>query len=158
MSRNDHGISTLIIILIVSLVLAGLVAIFAVRQHQVAARPGLAAASRPVLNSEQKAYLSLLVVGDVRMSAAANFLGSTVTYLDGTVSNKGSKPVRNIELELNFVDSLNQVVLRQTVHPLADRATPLQSGESHAFRVTFEHMPADWNQSPPLMKPVFLDF
>jgi hypothetical protein len=92
------------------------------------------------------------------MSAAANFLGDTVTYLDGTVTNKGAKPVRRLEVELNFADSLNQVVLRENAHPLADRITPLQPGETRAFRVTFYHMPADWNQAPPAAKAVYVEF
>ena len=72
-----------------------------------------AAAARPALSAEQKAYLASLVFADLRMSAAANFLGDTVTYLDGTVTNQGSKPVRRLDVELNFVDTLNQVVLRE---------------------------------------------
>ena len=158
MSRNDHGISTLIIILIVSVVLAGLVAVLVLQQHHAVSRPASAGAGRPALSAEQKAYLASLVFADLRMSAAANFLGDTVTYLDGSVTNKGAKRVRRLDVELNFVDTLNQVVLRETAHPLADRATPLQPGETHAFRVTFEHMPVDWNQAPPTAKAVYVEF
>jgi hypothetical protein len=61
-------------------------------------------------------------------------------------------------VELNFVDTLNQVVLRETAHPLADRTTPLQPGETYAFRVTFDHMPADWNQAPPRAIAVYVEF
>ena len=116
------------------------------------ARPG------PAPSTEQKAYLASLTFADLRMSAAVNFLGSTVTYLDGTVTNKGAKPVRRLEVELNFVDPFNQVVLRETARPLAGHAAPLQPGETHAFRVTFDHMPADWNQAPPAVKPVYVEF
>ena len=130
MPRNDHGISTLIIILIVSVVLAGLVAVLVLQQHHAVSRPASAGAARPALSAEQKAYLASLVFADLHMSAAANFLGDTVTYLDGSVTNKGAKPVRRLDVELNFVDTLNQVVLRETAHPLADRATPLQPGET----------------------------
>ncbi len=158
MPRNDHGISTLIIIIIVSVVLAGLVAIFVLQQHQAVSRPDSADSARAALGAEQKAYLDALVFVDMHMSAAANFLGDTVTYLDGSVSNHGSKPVRRLDVELNFVDPFNQVVLRETAHPLADRATPLQPGETRAFRVTFDHMPADWNQAPPNVKPVYVEF
>ena len=158
MSRNDHGISTLIIILIVSVVLAGLVAVLVLQQHRAVSRAGSAEAGRPAPSAEQKAYLASLVFADLRMSAAVNFLGGTVTYMDGSVTNKGAKLVRRLEVELNFVDTLNQVVLRETAHPLGDRATPLQPGETHAFRVTFDHMPADWNQTPPTVKPVYLEF
>jgi hypothetical protein len=158
MSRKDHGASTSIIILIVAFILAVVVAIFVFHQHNAVSRPVSASEGRPVMSAEQKAYLPSLAFADLRMSAAVNFLGSSVTYLDGSVTNKGSKAVRRLEVELNFVDVLNQVVLRETAHPLADRATPLQPGETHAFRVTFEHMPMDWNQAPPSVRPVYVEF
>jgi hypothetical protein len=158
MPRNDHGISTITIILIVAVVLAGLVAILVFQQHRAVSRPASAEAGRPALSAEQKAYLPSLVFADFRMSAAVNFLGDTVTYLDGSVTNTGAKQVRRLDVELNFVDTLNQVVLRETAHPLADRAEPLQPGESRAFRVTFDHMPADWNQAPPTARVVYLEF
>jgi len=158
MPRNDHGISTAIIILIVSIVLAGIVAFFVLLQHRAAGGATSDHAVRLAQSAEQKAYLGSLVFTDLRMSAAANFLGGTVTYLDGSVTNTGAKPVRRLDVELNFVDTLNQVVLREDAHPLAKRATPLQPGETQAFRVTFEHMPMDWNQAPPSAKAVYVEF
>jgi hypothetical protein len=159
MPRNDHGVSTLtIIILIVSIVLAGLVAILVLHQHQEVTRPKLEVASRPPLTAEQTSYLNSFSFSDFHMSAANNFLGNTVTYLDGSITNQGAKPVRNLDVELNFVDSLNQVVLREIAHPLANRAAPLAPGETCAFRVNFEHMPVDWNQAAPSAKVVYLEF
>ena len=158
MPGNDRGPSTSIIIAVVALALAGLVGVLVLRQHYAVIRKASAGDVRPVLNAEQRAYLSSFEIADLRMSAAANFLGDTVTYLDGTITNKGAKPVRRVDVELNFVDMLNQVVLRETAHPLADRAAPLGPGETHAFRVTFEHMPVDWNQAPPNVKVVGVEF
>jgi hypothetical protein len=158
MSRNDHGISTFIIILIVSVILAGLLAVLAFQQHRAASLPAMVRGGRPPLSVEQRAYLGSLVFGDLRMSAADNFLGDTITYLDGSVTNNGAKPVHTLEVELNFVDTLNQVVLRETAHPLADRTTPLRPGETYAFRVTFDHMPVDWNQAPPMARAVYVEF
>ena len=99
-----------------------------------------------------------IIIGKELAKPLGAFLGDTITYLDGSVTNNGSRPVRSLEVELNFVDTLNQVVLRETAHPLADRATPLQPGEAHAFRVTFDHMPVDWNQAPPRAKAVYVEF
>ena len=158
MPRNDHGISTIAIILIVSVILAAVVAVFVLEQHHAVSGPASGGAGRPALSAEQKAYLPSLVLSDLRMSAAANFLGDTVTYLDGSITNQGAKSVRRVDVELNFVDTLNQVVLRETAHPLANRATPLQPGETQPFRVAFEHMPVDWNQAPPTVKAVYVEF
>jgi hypothetical protein len=158
MSRNDRGYSTAIIFLMVGVALAILLGVFVLHRHAAATRKTAAGEVRPLPSAGQQAYFPSLVFADLRMSAAANFLGDTVTYLDGTVTNKGSKAVRRVDVELNFVDTLNQVVLRETAHPLANRTGPLGSGESYAFRVTFDHLPVDWNQAPPSVKVVYVEF
>lgn len=112
----------------------------------------------PEINAEQQAYLRQIEISDARMSAAENFLGHTVTYLDAVVVNKGSRLVREIELELVFVDTLYQVVLRETARPVSVRTLPLKPGESRTFQVSFERMPLDWNQGPPRIRPVHVVF
>jgi hypothetical protein len=107
---------------------------------------------------EQKAYFRQLEFTDLHMSAAQNFLGDSVTYLDARVKNAGTKTVRRLDLDLTFVDMLSQVILRERAHPVSERAPPLKPGESRAFRVTFEHIPADWNQAAPTMTPVYVQF
>ena len=110
------------------------------------------------LSEEQKAYLQQIVVTDARMSAAENFLGNTVTYLDAQVTNKGGKEVRQLELELVFVDMLDQVVLRHTAHPITLRSAPLRPEQTRSFQVSFEHMPLDWNQALPTITPKSVQF
>jgi hypothetical protein len=78
--------------------------------------------------------------------------------LDARVTNKGTRAVRRLDLDLTFVDTLSQVVLREQAHPVTRRTLPLKPGESRAFRVTFEHMPVDWNQAAPTIAPVYLQF
>jgi len=114
--------------------------------------------SRPVQSEEQKALLAQIVITDASMSAAENFLGHTVTYLDAKVTNKGTKTVRRLDLELTFVDTLGQVVLRETARPVSPPMLPLKPGETRAFQVSFEHMPMDWNQAPPAIKPTSVHF
>jgi hypothetical protein len=107
---------------------------------------------------EQKAYIRQLEFTDLHMSAAQNFLGDNVTYLDARVRNAGTKTVRRLDLDLTFVDMLSQVILRERAHPVSERTPPLKPGESRAFRVTFEHIPVDWNQAAPTMTPVYVQF
>jgi len=120
-----------------------------------AASPAVPA--RPALTEDGKAYFPEIVVSGARMSAAQNFLGGTVTYLDAQIANQGTKTVRRLDLQLEFVDMLNQVVLRETAHAITSR-TPLKPGETRAFRVSFDHMPADWNQAPPTITVKYLGF
>jgi hypothetical protein len=66
--------------------------------------------------------------------------------------------VRRLDVDLTFVDTLNQVVLRERAHPVSPHTQPLKAGEAKAFRMSFEHMPADWNQAVPSMVPVYVQF
>ena len=157
MQPNDRGISTLHIILTVAAGMAVVlgVLVFFWHSHGVAVQ---SAGGGTILTGEQKAYLPQLEFTDAHMSAAENFLGASVTYLDAQVTNKGTKTVGRLDLDLTFVDTLNQVVLRERAHPVTPRTPPLKPGESRAFRVTFEHMPVEWNQAAPTMTPVYVQF
>ena len=107
---------------------------------------------------DEKTYLSALTVGDAQMSAAKNFLGQEVTYLDAKLTNSGNRRVRNVEIQMEFHDALAQVVLRDTYRPLNPHSAPLNPGETRTFRVAFDHMPVDWNQGPPTITIRSADF
>lgn len=157
MPCRERGLAPLVLILIVAAIMAALIAAFVLFRSATASKPSSPNA-HPLFSEEQKAYLEQLEFTDARMSAAENFLGGAVTYLDARVTNKGERVVRGLDVELNFVDTLNQVVLREVAHPISQRTAPLKAGESRSFRVTFEHMPVDWNQAPPAITPVFVQF
>jgi hypothetical protein len=157
MRFNNKGISTLHIILIVGAAMLALTAGVVFLWHSRNATE-LSASGSAMPTAEQQAYFRQLEFTDVHMSAAENFLGASVTYLDAQVTNKGTRAVRRLDLDLTFVDTLNQVVLRERAYPVTRRAPPLGPGESRAFRVIFEHMPADWNQAAPTMTPVNVQF
>jgi hypothetical protein len=105
--------------------------------------------SPSALAEEQRAYLQQIVVSGPHMSAADNFLGHTVTYLDAQMTNKGTRTVNHVQLEMEFVDMLGQVVLRETNRPVNAQTPALKPGETRTFQVSFEHMPLEWNQAPP---------
>ncbi len=155
MRFKDTGLSTLRIILIVGAVMLALLAVVVFSWHS---HSGVRSSASALPTEEQKAYFRQFEFTDVHMSAAENFLGASVTYLDARVRNEGTKTVRRLDLLLTFVDTLNQVVLRERVYPVSERTSPLKPGESKAFRITFEHMPADWNQAPPIFTPVYVQF
>ena len=115
---------------------------------------GISRRSEPpsALAEEQRAYLPQIVVSGPRMSAADNFLGHTVTYLDAQITNKGTRVVSQVQLEMEFVDILGQVVLRETNQPVSPPTPALKTGETRDFQVSFEHMPLEWNQAPPQIR------
>ncbi len=151
---NDSGRSLLLLIFGLSVAIAALVAAGAWLMHARLTRPDV----RPVLSAEARAYLAQIAVTDARMSAAETPLGTTETYLDAQVVNKGSRTVRQLDLQLDFEDTMSQVVLRQVSRPVTENTAPLGPGELRNLHVTFDHMPAEWNQGPPVFKPVYVEF
>jgi hypothetical protein len=109
-------------------------------------------------------YAANLKLSDLKMSAAENFVGATVTYLDGTVTNAGDKTVSHALVHVNFKDSLGQIAqsedvplrVLQTSGPYPDAvdlsAAPLAPGRSSQFRLTFDHVTADWNHEYPELR------
>ncbi len=109
-------------------------------------------------------YASNLKLSDMKMSAAENFIGTTVTYLDGTVTNAGNQTVSHAIVHVSFKDSLGQIAqaedvplhVLQTTGPYADAVdlnlSPLPPGHQQAFRITFEHVTADWNHEYPELR------
>ena len=109
-------------------------------------------------------YAANLKLSDMKMSAAENFIGSTVTYLDGTVTNAGDKTVSHAVVHVSFKDSLGQIAqaedvplhVLQPTGPYSDAVdlsvSPLAPGQSKQFRLTFEHVTADWNHEYPELR------
>jgi hypothetical protein len=106
-------------------------------------------------------YAANLKLSDLKMSAAENFVGASVTYIDGTVTDTGDKTVTHAIVHVAFKNSLGEVAqaedvplhVLQTSGPYPDAVdlslSPLLPGRGKPFRLTFEHISSDWNQAYP---------
>jgi len=106
-------------------------------------------------------YAASLKLSDFRMSAAENFVGATVSYVDGTVTNTGNKTVTHVLVEVTFKDEIGQTAQREeiplqvlkTTGPYPEavdfRVLPLAPAQSQTFRLTFEGISAQWNHQYP---------
>ena len=101
------------------------------------------------MDDAAKAYAERIHFTDLSVGRATNFLSQEVTFLFGTVGNAGAKLLRGLEVTLEFRDLLNQVVLRETRILIGGQMAPLAAGERREFQLTFEHVPAEWNQAVP---------
>lgn len=122
--------------------------------------------SKPAPQATPPAYASKLSISDLEMSAAENFVGGTVSYLEGKITNNGDKPVVGASVQVTFRNSLGEVV-QQDIMPVRAlephsvtgtpemfdlSAAPLLPGKTTAFRLTFEHISNDWNHEFPHLK------
>jgi hypothetical protein len=151
---SDRGRSLLPLIFGISAAIAVLLAGVAWLMHARLTRPAV----RPPLSAEARDYLAQIEVTDARMSAAETPLGTTETYLDAHVVNRGPRTVRQLDLQLEFEDMMKQVVLQQVSRPVTENTAPLKPGETRNLHITFDHMPAEWNQAPPIFTPVYVEF
>ena len=110
-------------------------------------------------------YASQLSIGNLRMSEATNFAGSKITYVDGTITNKGDKTVTAVNVVVTFNNDIGEppqktpmpLTLIRTREPYVDTepvsAEPLKPGDSHEFRLIFDHVSPTWNQQHPTIQP-----
>ena len=107
-------------------------------------------------------YAEQLQISNVKMAEAKNFVGGTVTYVDGKITNTGEKTVTSAVAEVIFRNSLGEVVQKEQIpvrvlvfqgperNILDLRSAPLKPGASADFRLTIEGtISADWNQGYP---------
>ena len=122
---------------------------------------GRRTANENVAPAAADAYAASLVVSGEAMSTANNFAGQQVTYIEGKITNNGSKTVNSALLQITFHNSLGEVAQKETQRvmvittrePYIDTAplnsAPLKPGQTREFRQTFEHVTADWNMQAP---------
>ncbi len=122
--------------------------------------------SKPASEGGVDPYAAKLAISDLKMSAAENFVGGTVSYLEGKITNNGDKPVVGASLDVTFRNALGEVVQKETMpvralqsHAVTGtpemfdlRLAPLQPGKTIDFRLTFEHISNDWNHEYPQVK------
>jgi hypothetical protein len=147
---DERDNSRLIIVLAVAGVITVMLALaFLLREPPKVAKPA-------------SPYIASLKLSDLKMSAAENFVGATVSYVDGTVTNTGDKTVTHAAVEVVFKDDMGQVAQQEPGVPLRALKTsgpypeavdlsvsPLAPGQSQPFRLTFESISAQWNHQYP---------
>ena len=117
--------------------------------------------NQPKAASGPPPYAASLKLSDFKMSAAENFVGATVSYVDGTVTNTGNKTVTHVIVRVLFKDDLGQLAQREDIPMQVLKTTgpypeavdfsvsPLAPGQSKTFRLTFESISAQWNRQYP---------
>jgi Protein of unknown function (DUF2393) len=106
-------------------------------------------------------YIASLKLDNLKMSAAENFVGATVSYVDGDITNSGNKTVTRAMVEVVFKDDIGQLAQRDEVplrllktsgpYPEAVdlNVAPLLPGQTQRFRLTFDSISAQWNRQYP---------
>ena len=100
----------------------------------------------------EQAYVPSIQFLEPKVGRAANFLNQEITFVFGTALNNGSRPVKQIEVSLEFHDVFNQVVLRDKQRLWGPNAVSLEPHAQRDFQMGYETMPAQWNQAYPTVR------
>jgi len=96
----------------------------------------------------EQAYAAQIKFGNFNLTRATNMLKMEITNVDGAIQNGGDKSVVDVEVALEFEDLSHKVIFRDSRRILTG-APALAAGETRAFRLSFDNVPAGWNQVPP---------
>jgi hypothetical protein len=115
-------------------------------------------------------YAANLTVDNLALSESSNLSGGKVTYLDGRITNKGSRTVTGITVQVLFRDAAHEVAQNDTqalriirtrdpyvdVEPLS--AVPLKPGDAADFRLVFDTVADQWDGAFPDIRVMHVDF
>ena len=147
-------------------VIAGLVVVVALAGMLLSSHRDRAAQRAEEASQTPDAYASHISIGNLQMSEATNFAGGKVTYVDGVITNKGDKTVTGVNVLVTFNNDIAEppqqspmpLTLIRTREPYVDiepvSAEPLKPGDSHEFRLIFDHVSPTWNQQYPVIQPI----
>ena len=111
-----------------------------------------------MLTPEAKAYVGKLGLSEVEMKASENYMKATVMEINGKITNRGERPLKLVEINCVFYDPYGQLVLRERVAIVKRTGASLTPGETRAFRLPFDSIPATWNQTLPQLVIARIDF
>ena len=114
-------------------------------------------------------YAANLSISNLHMSESSNLAGGKATYIDGSITNTGSRTVTGITVQVLFRDPAREVAQNETqplniirtrepyidVEPVS--AAPLKPGDSADFRLIFDTVAQDWDGAFPEIRIVHVD-
>ena len=115
--------------------------------------------------------LAKLQLSNLHMATAQNFAGSSVTYIEGKITNTSDRKVTAVRVEMIFKNTIGEIAQDEKALPLTvllpnvpyvdygpvDRA-PLAPGQARDFRLTLEHVSADWDGQVPQVRVVSVGY
>jgi hypothetical protein len=104
------------------------------------------------MGAPEQAYAPQIQFQDMKVARATNFLNQEATFVFGTTANNGPRAIRQIEVTFEFHDVFQQVVLRDKQRLFSPTAAPLAPNQTRDFQITYDSMPAQWNQAAPTVK------
>jgi len=141
--EHSGGLPVPVLVTVGLLLLAGTVSYFLLERGR------SRSPETPVLTQEAADYLPNLQLSDVDMKATENYLEQTATTIVGNITNNGPRTLRLVEVHCVFRDPNGSMVLRERVSVVGRKTGSVAPGQTRAFEMNFDNIPANWNQVMP---------
>jgi hypothetical protein len=143
-ARRDQGLSAIAFVLAAAVVIATGIGWYV---WYTSARR----AEQLTLSQDARQYVSAgsLKLSNVEMKATESYLKQRVVEILGNIANNGDRGIDTVELYCVFYDPYGQMVLRQRIPIVSERAGGLKPGETKPFRLPFDDLPESWNKQMP---------
>jgi hypothetical protein len=105
----------------------------------------------------EQAYVAQIKFENLGLSAYENMFHQKVTYLNGDITNGGTRTIRAADVTVEFHDATGKVVLHETRRVIGGNIRPLESGETESLQIGFEDIPPTWNGQFPTVRITGLD-
>ena len=83
------------------------------------------------------------------MEAGEDFLEQTLVTIEGKIVNNGEQTIGLVEVNCVFREVNGIEIAREPATLVGRRSGPLRPGETKEFRLAFDALPEDWNQTMP---------
>lgn len=103
------------------------------------------------LTPEAKDYVGNLHLTDVDIKATESYMKQTVVEIQGKISNSGERGIDTVEIYCIFRDPSGRIASRKRVAIVSARTGGLKPGDTKSFRLPFDDIPENWNQTMPLL-------
>jgi hypothetical protein len=114
-------------------------------------------------------YAKYLALSNIKMSESSTMIGAKQTYIDGEITNNGSKTLTGVTVQVAWQDFTHQIgqkntmplTLIRTRQPTIDieqvSAAPIEPGQTREFHLIFDHVTQDWNQQYPEIRVIAVE-
>jgi hypothetical protein len=145
-------LAAIVILLVVAAGAAGFWHLNRLAQREPLAPPPLTGVARAYIHN------GFLRITDSDMQAHASLAGQQLVEITGRIGNTGDRVLRSVAIVCIFYDPYGQRILRERVAIVSRKMGKLGPGETKPFRLAFDNVPDDWNQTMPQMVIAAIDF
>ena len=100
-------------------------------------------------SAQAKGYVKQLALSDVTIRASESFMHQQLVEVEGKITNRGGRPLKSIDVYCLFYNTAGQEIHRERTAVLPATGSPLNPGQTRAFRLPFDALPEGWNQALP---------